>query len=123
MKVTVAKENNNRRPSRVFTRFFKKIGDFYVKMMSDWANQMDSTGVGVTTLPKSFSMSSSRVNNRDQDLAELVRIASRRGLSERVQTEFLRRQGMRGGSVRMEKIHEDESDFKSNIARSRSVMF
>ncbi|CAI9287634.1 unnamed protein product [Lactuca saligna] len=111
--------------------------------MSKWANQFESTGVNVTTLPRSFSVSSSRLSSGDQDLEELMRIASQRGLTKKVESEFLRRQGLNHGSTQMNdglhsksvgpmrKIDEDEEgchiggsdDFKINrvsFARSRS---
>ena len=113
-----------------------------MKMMSKWANQLESTGVNVATLPRSFSVSSSRLSSGDQDLVELMRIVSRRGLTKKVECEFLRRKGLAHGSTRMNdglhsrsvgvmgKIEEDESfDFGGgnhfkingvNFARSRS---
>ncbi|CAH1418502.1 unnamed protein product [Lactuca virosa] len=144
MKVTVSKESKNKN-KRCFSspmRFFNKFGDLYVKIMSKWANHLESTGVNVTTLPRSFSVSSSRLSSGDQDLVELMRIASRRGLAKKVESEFLRQKGLAHGSTRMNdglhsrsvgvmgKIDEDESfdfgggnDFKINgvnFARSRS---
>ncbi|KAI3788362.1 hypothetical protein L2E82_01124 [Cichorium intybus] len=119
MKVKVTKENKNRRCSRALTRFFNKIGDLYVKMMYELANQVESAGVNVATLPKSFSMRSTRLSSGDQDLVELVRLASRRGLAKKVESEFLRQRSANGavqkndglyrGSVGMGKIDEDET--------------
>ncbi|KAI3525965.1 hypothetical protein L1887_05104 [Cichorium endivia] len=144
MKVNVTKENKNRRCSRALARFFNKIGDLYVKMMSELANQVESgcgpAGVNVATLPKSFSMRSTRLSSSDQDLVELVRLASRRGLAKKVESEFLRQRstnsavqkndGLYRGSVGMGKIDEDETcdfgggdgfkDNRVNFPRSRS---
>lgn len=113
-----------------------------MKMMSKWANQLESTGVNVATLPRSFSVSSSRLSSGDKDLVELMRIASQRGLAKKVESEFLRQKGLDHGSTRMNnglhsrrvgimgKIDEDEGcqfggsdDFKINrvnFPRSRS---
>lgn len=65
-------------------RIMCKARDFYVKSMDDFAGRVgNGGGVGgpaahVTTLPKSFSVNSSRTIQGDDDFRELVRAASTR---------------------------------------------
>ncbi|KAL8260569.1 hypothetical protein R6Q59_028522 [Mikania micrantha] len=88
--------------------------------MTELAAQMESecgpTGANVSTLPRSFS-TNSRSASSDQDLAELVRIASRRGLTKKVEPEYESRvtedRVSIGGvphrrSLTLEKIDEDK---------------
>lgn len=135
MKVNVTKETKYQRCSRGLARILNKVRDFYVKAMSELANQIDSGcgpgAVNVSTLPKSFSTNSRRMSSSDQDLADLVRIAARRGLSKKVESEFIRQErSIHSQSVCMTKIDEDKAcDFDRvdgfninpvNFPRSRS---
>lgn len=103
MKTKVIKKNKCRRCSRGFTRFLNKLKDFYVKSMTELAYKVESgcgpTDINVSTLPKSFSTSSRRFSSSDQDLAELVKIASRRGLTKKAKFEFQNQQRSTHGSV------------------------
>ncbi|GJZ46042.1 DNA repair protein [Tanacetum coccineum] len=135
MKVKITKETKYRRCSKGLARFLNKVRDLYVKAMSELANQIDSGcgpgAVNVSTLPKSFGTNSRRMSSSDQDLSDLVRIAARRGLSNKVESEFLRQQlSTHSQSVFMTKIDEDKAcDFDRvdgfdinpvNFSRSRS---
>lgn len=122
MKTKVIKENKCKRCYRGFARFLYKFKDFYVNSMTGLAYTIESgcgpTDVAMSTLPKSFSMNSRR--SSDQDLAELMKIASRRGLTKKVEAEFQSQQrstqtrvsvdGMpHRRSVGMGKIDEDKA--------------
>lgn len=131
----IGKENKYRKCSRGLVSFLNKIRDLYVTSMSELANQIDSgcgpRAVNGVILPKSFSMNSRRLSNSDKELAELVRIASRRGLAKKVESEFLRqKRSTHTQTLDMGKIDEDKAcDFEGldgvglnhvNFPRSRS---
>lgn len=66
-------------------RIMSKARNFYMRSMEDLAGRVgQGGGVGgpaaaqITTLPKSFSVNSSKVSNDDEDFRELVRAVSRR---------------------------------------------
>ncbi|KAG5535483.1 hypothetical protein RHGRI_023300 [Rhododendron griersonianum] len=80
-------------------RALGKARDFYVKSMTRWAGKVEYGGVmggaptaQVSSLPKSFSVSSSKSSGDDDDLRDLIRAASTRSLESKVQLELLRRQ-------------------------------
>ncbi|WCJ31453.1 hypothetical protein M5689_012948 [Euphorbia peplus] len=81
---------------RKFSRFMKapiklliKARDFYVKGMNECSDRVGmasvigcpASGQIVHTLPRSYSVNSSRSSNCDEDYSELLRAASARGLS------------------------------------------
>ncbi|XP_058218236.1 uncharacterized protein LOC131329172 [Rhododendron vialii] len=84
------KANNQNRFIRLITlpvRVLTKARDFYVKSMIDCTASANygsnAMGVGsglASSLPKSFSGNSSRSSNDGDDLRELIRAASARGL-------------------------------------------
>ncbi|XP_030523024.1 uncharacterized protein LOC115735770 [Rhodamnia argentea] len=69
-------------------RIMSKAKNFYMRNMEDFAGRVGQNGgVGgpaaaqVTTLPKSFSVNSSKERDEDEDFRELVRaVSKRRGL-------------------------------------------
>ncbi|KAF7134285.1 hypothetical protein RHSIM_Rhsim08G0092500 [Rhododendron simsii] len=80
-------------------RVLGKVRDFYVKSMTGWAGKVEYGGVmvgaptaQVSSLPKSFSVSSSNTSGDEDDLRDLIRAASTRSLESKVQLELLRRQ-------------------------------
>ncbi|XP_058179997.1 uncharacterized protein LOC131298531 [Rhododendron vialii] len=80
-------------------RVLGKARDFYVRSMTRWAGKVEYGGVmggaptaQVSSLPKSFSVSSSKTSGDDDDLRDLIRAASTRSLESKVQLELLRRQ-------------------------------
>ncbi|THG18795.1 uncharacterized protein LOC114263275 [Camellia sinensis] len=90
-------------PFRVLT----KARDFYIQSMSQCAGNFEYAGAmgcptgQISTLPKSFSVSSTNSSN-SEDLRDLVRIASTRSLNNKVQAELLRRQqSMKTGAVKV----------------------
>ncbi|KAI8534764.1 hypothetical protein RHMOL_Rhmol10G0122200 [Rhododendron molle] len=110
-------------------RFLIKARDFYVRAMSDWAARMEKCGGGYATAqfsihPHSYSFHSSRNSAQNEELMELMRAASARNQSNRVddKSEILRqspcvkspatggcgaRRRGRGGIERIERIEED----------------
>ncbi|KAL3525585.1 hypothetical protein ACH5RR_013957 [Cinchona calisaya] len=94
-------------------RILTKARDLYIKSMSDCATNVEiyssygaigcPTPHVATSLPKSFSVRSSSASRKDDDLAELTRIASTRSVRKnKVELEILRRQNQStlvGGGV------------------------
>ncbi|KAL7090142.1 hypothetical protein ACP275_12G022200 [Erythranthe tilingii] len=91
-------------PIKILTR----IRDFYVQSLTGCAGQVSYGGDAFgfpaahnfSNLPRSLSASSSYSNSgtRDEDLKELVRIASTRSLTGKIEAELLR-SPVRGGGV------------------------
>ncbi|XP_057501670.1 uncharacterized protein LOC130785505 [Actinidia eriantha] len=93
-----------RKESKI-SRYFKapfrvlaKAHDFYINSLIQCAGRAEFGGAmtGPTaqvssSLPKSFSVNSSKASD-DEDLRDLIRAASTRSLSNKVQLELLRRQ-------------------------------
>ncbi|XP_010248357.1 PREDICTED: uncharacterized protein LOC104591250 [Nelumbo nucifera] len=108
-------------------RILRKARDFYVRSMNDCANRVSYGSVmgcptgTISTLPRSFSVNSSRPNE-DDDLRELIRVASKRSLENKIEMELQQQQQMAGGvprsfSVGIGRIDEDkpcnfDEDFK-----------
>ncbi|KAK6923164.1 hypothetical protein RJ641_011468 [Dillenia turbinata] len=72
-------------------RILVKARDFYVKSMTDCAERVSygsimgcPTGQTSTSLPRSFSVNSTKSMRQDDDLRELIRAASTRSLGNRV---------------------------------------
>ncbi|KAL8034337.1 hypothetical protein ABFX02_12G021500 [Erythranthe guttata] len=91
-------------PIKILTR----VRDFYVQSLTGCAGQVSYGGDAFgfpaahnfSNLPRSLSASSSYSNSgtRDEDLRELVRIASTRSLTGKIEAELLR-SPVRGGGV------------------------
>lgn len=128
-------------PIRVLIR----ARDFYIRSMTDCADRVSYGSVmgcptgQVSSLPRSFSVNSTKSSSQDEDLRELIRAASTRSLGNKVQAELLRRENSlapafgpkgvpRSFSVGIGKIDEDKpcefgEDIKVNtemFPRSRS---
>lgn len=129
-------------------RILIKARDIYIKSMSECSDRLGygtvmgcPTGQVVNTLPKSFSVNSTKSSSHDDDYRELLRAASTRGLNSRVQLDVLQRQQSRKslnttaathmprshsvgiGRIDEEKACEFEDDFKVRtdvFPRSRS---
>ncbi|KDP32095.1 hypothetical protein JCGZ_12556 [Jatropha curcas] len=118
-----------------------KTRDFYIRSMNVYADQLGygaaigcPVGQVVHNLPRSYSVSSTNSNNRDDDYRELLKVASTRDLSRRVELDLLlQRQKSRSSmprsfSVGIGRIDEEqecefEEDFKVKadaFPRSRS---
>ncbi|XP_057504518.1 uncharacterized protein LOC130787987 [Actinidia eriantha] len=97
-------DKKERKESKI-SRFFKapfgvlsKFHDFYINSLTQCAGRAEFGGAmaGPTaqvssSLPKSFSVSSSKASD-DEDLRDLIRAASTRSLTNKVHLELLRRQ-------------------------------
>ncbi|KAL6993869.1 hypothetical protein U1Q18_011981, partial [Sarracenia purpurea var. burkii] len=141
-----SKETKLNRFLKAPIRVLIKARDLYVQSITQCAGRVEYGGVMggpavqvSSSLPKSFSVNSSKPR-QDDDFRELIRAASVRGLSNRVQLELLRQQKSpaaatgvdvvpRSMSVGIGRIDEDkpcefeEDDFKVNPAalpRSKS---
>ncbi|XAR61980.1 hypothetical protein NMG60_11016544 [Bertholletia excelsa] len=122
------KASSQNRFMRIITlpiRALSKARDFYVRSMTDYADKVsygDAMGVysgrAGPSLPKSFSVGSSRRSDDSDDLRELIRAASARRLGTQIMEELYMRQmappsaattGVvpRSCSVGMGKIDED----------------
>ncbi|KAF7130359.1 hypothetical protein RHSIM_Rhsim10G0095700 [Rhododendron simsii] len=111
-------------------RFLIKARDFYVRSMCDWAARMEKCGSATgcyaaaqfSIPPDSYSFHSSRNSAQNEELMELVRAASARNQSNRVddKSEILRRSqcvkspmaggcgARRRGRIEIERIEEDK---------------
>lgn len=71
-------------------RLLGKARDMYVNSLTDCSGKMSYGGaMGPTHLvPRSFSTSSSRSGDYDEDMRELVRAASQRGLMEKLELDI-----------------------------------
>ncbi|GFP78883.1 hypothetical protein PHJA_000031800 [Phtheirospermum japonicum] len=98
---TARKEGKFVRYMKAPVRILARARDFYVHSLNDCAGQVAYYGSAVgcptpynpATLPRSFSTNSSCYTNhssRDEDLRELVRIASTRGLVGKTEADLLR---------------------------------
>ncbi|XP_042507027.1 uncharacterized protein LOC122083334 [Macadamia integrifolia] len=97
-KMSKSKGSRESKMSRYFKapiRFLCRARDLYVHRMTSCAGNMsygggytDATGLSHSTLPKSFSVSSSRssFSVNDDDLRELMRAASKRTLEDKFGT-------------------------------------
>ncbi|KAF2283786.1 hypothetical protein GH714_015868 [Hevea brasiliensis] len=101
-------------------RILTKARDFYIKSMTEYSDRLGygtvtgcPTGQIVNNLPKSFSVNSTKTTNHDDDYRELVRAASTRGLSSRVQLDLLQRQ--------QSQSRKSPNTITNYMPRSRSV--
>lgn len=120
-------------PMRVLCR----ARDLYVRTLSDYADRMGSGSMGCSMgqyppLPRSFSAASSRSDDHDDDLRELIRAASARSYGGRIDIEAIlgrRDSGAvrklnlgsrvlpKSASVRMGRIDEEEPcEFGRDVA-------
>ncbi|KAA8528447.1 hypothetical protein F0562_035802 [Nyssa sinensis] len=117
------KASNQNKFLRILTipiRVLSKARDFYVRSMTDCAervsygNVMGGPAGQLSSLPKSFSVSSSRSDD-GEDLRELIRATSTRSLGNRVELDLYMKQQVkqspavvpRSCSVGMGRIDED----------------
>ncbi|KAK9284177.1 hypothetical protein L1049_025181 [Liquidambar formosana] len=108
------KESKLSRCLKAPIRILTKARDFYIRSMLVCDGSVMGLPTGqVTTLPKSFSVNSSKSNN-DEDLRELVRAASTRSLGKKVELDLLRRQQPVTGK-------SSPASGPNNVPRSASV--
>lgn len=65
-------------------RALGKARDFYVRSLTNCAGNM-GPGLYPNTLPKSFSVASSRVSNDDEDMREVMRMVTQKSLREKLE--------------------------------------
>lgn len=114
------KESKVSRYLKAPIRILIKARDFYIKSMTEYSDRIGygtvmgcPTGQVINTLPRSFSVSSTKSSssNRDDDLRELVRAASARsslGNNMVQSSELLQRR-------------QQANNNNNNVPRSRSV--
>ncbi|XP_022741293.1 uncharacterized protein LOC111292918 [Durio zibethinus] len=134
MSKKASKESKLSRYLKAPLRFLIKARDFYIKSMTEYSDRIGyGTVMGcptgqINTVPRSYSVSSTKSGNGDDDLRELVRAASTRSLSNKVQLDLHRRQQARlspttgannmprSYSVGIGRIDEDKPcDFEEDI--------
>ncbi|XVF15404.1 hypothetical protein REPUB_Repub09cG0150200 [Reevesia pubescens] len=115
-------------------RILIKARDFYIKSMTEYSDRIGYGSVmgcptgQLNTLPRSYSVSSTKSSHGDDDLRELIRAASTRSLGKKVRLDLNRRQQTRqlsttgannkprSHSVGIGRIDEDEPcDFEECI--------
>ncbi|KAH7566714.1 hypothetical protein ACOSQ2_023669 [Xanthoceras sorbifolium] len=99
-------------------RILVKARDFYIRSMTECSDKVTyGTAMGCPTgqplsLPRSYSVSSSKSSGNDDDFRELVRAASTRGLAGKIDQDLLRKQQVRQTPTTLA---------NNNIPRSYSV--
>ncbi|KAK6237800.1 hypothetical protein QUC31_003269 [Theobroma cacao] len=117
MSKKASKESKLSRYLKAPLKILIKARDFYIKSMTEYSDRINyGTVMGcptgqVNTLPRSYSVSSAKSSNGDDDLRELIRAASTRSLGNKVQLDLLRRQQARQSPV----------TGANNVPRSHSV--
>ena len=137
--------SRNKHSQKTFMRFitspFRALGrarDLYVRSITKCGHNMNYTspvGAGgmFSTIPRSYSLNTSRSEHESEDFAELMRAASARTLVERIDMELVMKQQKereakelaKSRSVGMAKIEEDKAcEFEDDVGdlypRSRS---
>ncbi|XVE86972.1 hypothetical protein DITRI_Ditri18aG0078800 [Diplodiscus trichospermus] len=93
-----SKESKLSRYAKAPIRVLIKAKDFYIKSMAEYSERigygtvMGCPTVQVNTLPRSYSVSSTKSGNGGDDLRELMRAASTRSLGNKVQLDLQKRQ-------------------------------
>ncbi|XP_059644074.1 uncharacterized protein LOC132285858 [Cornus florida] len=142
-KKSSSKETKLSRCLKAPIKVLSKARDLYIQSMTQCAgkvsydNVMGCPTAQVSSLPKSFSVNSSKSSN-DEDFRELIKVASTRSLGNKIELDLLRRQHSpvtggvdavpRSQSVGIGRIDEDKAcefgeDIKVNTdvyPRSRS---
>ncbi|KAK6798304.1 hypothetical protein RDI58_006006 [Solanum bulbocastanum] len=122
------KESRIKRCIKAPIRVLIKARDCYVHSLMDCSGKIGYGSVmgvpQISALPRSFSVNSSVSSSRDEDFRELVRIASRKSLVNKIETELLRQKSIaknvdlvpRSRSVAIGRIDEDKPcDFGDDV--------
>lgn len=115
MKTKDNKESKISRCIKAPIRALSRARDFYVRSMNNLGGEASFGGgcpsAQATTLPKSFSINNASLSTRrDEDFRELLRVASTRSLSNKIESEFLRRQqSTRGGGGALKVVARSQS--------------
>ncbi|GMI76870.1 hypothetical protein like AT4G37700 [Hibiscus trionum] len=137
MSKTGSKESKLIRYLKAPIRFLMKAGDFYVKSMTQYSEQVGyGTLLGcptgyVNTLPRSYSLGSTKSVSGDDDFRELLRAASTRNLDDKkAQLDRVRQQASRSRkmptsrSVGIRRIDEDKPCyFEEDIIKVKPAYF
>ncbi|GMJ03857.1 hypothetical protein like AT4G37700 [Hibiscus trionum] len=138
MSKTGSKESRLSRYLKAPVRFLVKAGNFYVKSMTEYSERVGyGTVMGcptgqVNTLPRSYSVGSTRSGNGgDDDFRELVRAASTRTIDNKARFDFDRRQQARQSpkmprshSVGIGRIDEDKTcEFEEDVIKVKPAYF
>ncbi|XP_022773926.1 uncharacterized protein LOC111316178 [Durio zibethinus] len=113
-----SKESKLSRYLKAPIRVLVKARDFYMKSMTEYSDRLGyGTVMGcptgqVNTLPRSYSVGSTKSGDGDDDLKELMRVASTRSLGNKVKLDLLKRQQAR---------QSPNTTVTNNLPRSRSV--
>ncbi|TMW85877.1 uncharacterized protein LOC107010430 [Solanum pennellii] len=124
-----SKESRLTRCIKAPIRVLIKARDCYVHSLMDCSGKIGYGSVmgvpQISALPRSFSVNSSVSSSRDEDFRELVRIASRKSLVNKMETELLRQKSIasknvdavpRSRSVAIGRIDEDKPcDFGDDV--------
>ncbi|PON40317.1 hypothetical protein PanWU01x14_298040 [Parasponia andersonii] len=121
-KIKGGKESRIIRVMKAPLRALIKARDFYIKSMTECSCRFDyGTVIGcptaqATTLPRSFSSSSTKSTNSTDDYRILVKAASTNSLGNRIDlTDFVKKQQVQQQAIRKSPAN--------NLPRSRSIGF
>ncbi|KAF9621134.1 hypothetical protein IFM89_016628 [Coptis chinensis] len=119
-------------------RILGRARDFYVRSLTDCSGRMSEASVivgypggSVNIVPRSFSVNSSRSND-DEDIKELMRAASQRGLREKLEMEIQQLQQLskktdalpRSRTVAIGRIDEDKPcDFDEDLKTKPDLLY
>ncbi|XP_055805428.1 uncharacterized protein LOC129874202 [Solanum dulcamara] len=128
-----SKESRIKKCIKAPIRVLIKARDCYVHSLMDCSGKIGYGSVmgvpQISALPRSFSVNSS-ISSRDEDFRELVRIASRKSLVNKMETELLRQKSIaknvdlvpRSRSVGIGRIDEDKPcDFGEEVKVNTDV--
>ncbi|KAL5706702.1 hypothetical protein ACHQM5_024835 [Ranunculus cassubicifolius] len=131
-KKPVKQENTFIKVVKAPIRFLGKARDLYVNSLTNCSGRMNYGGAfgPANTIPRSYSNTSARSND-SEDLRELVRAASQRGLREKLEMEIKQQRQAskklpRSFTVGIQRIDEDkpfdfpEEDFKPVIKKKKA---
>ncbi|XP_060195668.1 uncharacterized protein LOC132624922 [Lycium barbarum] len=132
MSTKAKKESGFKKCIKAPMRVLIKARDCYVRSLTDCSGRIGyGSAIGscpavtyISSLPRSFSVNSS-VSSGDEDLRELMRIASTRNLVNKVELEPLRQKSVvpRTRSVAIGRIDEDEPcDFGDDVMASPVIL-
>ena len=148
-KIKGGKESKFTRVMKAPLRALIKARDFYIQSMTqcsghfDYGAAMGCPTAQVSTLPRSFSVSSTKSTNSTDDFRELVKVASTRSLGDKIELDFLKKQQLqqqghrkspvavigsnvlpRSQSVGFDRIDEDKpSEFEENVKVIRTDVY
>ncbi|KAK8587020.1 hypothetical protein V6N13_086028 [Hibiscus sabdariffa] len=133
MSKTGSKERKLSRYLKAPIRFLIKVGDFYIKSMTEYSEKVGhGTILGcpaghVNALPRSYSVGSTRSGHGDNDFRELLRAASTRHFDDnKARRQQARRSPKmpRSQSVGIGRIDEDKPcDFDADFIKVKPAYF